>query len=61
MASLPRVALGVLALAVIIAVVFWVTATGSVGQDLSIATLCVGFTIVIAAMSLRELLKGGAE
>lgn len=59
-AALPKVALGVLALAVLVAIVFWATATGSVGQDLSIATLCVGFTTTIATMSLRELLKGGA-
>lgn len=60
-ALLPKIALGVLALAIIIAIVFWLTATGSVGQDMSILTLCIAFTIMIALMSLRELLKEGEE
>lgn len=60
-ALLPKIALGVLALAIIIAIVFWLTATGSVGQDVSILTLCIAFTIMIALMSLRELLKEGEE
>lgn len=60
-ALLPKITLGVAALAIIIAIVFWGTATGSVGQDLSVLTLCIAFTLMIALMSLRELLREGEE
>ena len=60
-AVLPKIALGVLVLAIIISSIFWATATSSVGQDSSILTLCIAFAIMIAAMSLREFLKDGEE
>lgn len=41
----------------IVAAVLWILATGSTGEDIAILTLCIAFTLMIALMSVHELLQ----
>ncbi|WP_182354751.1 hypothetical protein [Flaviflexus huanghaiensis] len=60
-ALLPKIALGVFLVGGIIAAIFWVTASDSVGQDLSILSLCISFALMVTFMSVRELIKVGDD
>lgn len=53
-ALLPKLALGALLVGGIIAAILWITASGSVGQDLSVLTLCISFALMVTFMSVRE-------
>lgn len=45
----------------IVAAVIWILATGSTGEDIAILTVCITFTLMIALMSVRELLQAGKK
>ncbi|AIE82283.1 hypothetical protein [Actinotignum schaalii] len=46
----------VLALGLVIGLVFWATASGSIGQDLGVLSWCITFAASIALMSIRQFL-----
>lgn len=58
---LPKLALGIFFVGGVAAAILWITASGSVGQDLSILSLCVTFALMVTVMSIRELIKTGDD
>lgn len=60
-ALLPKITFGVTVVGAIVAVILWVTASDSVGQDLSILSLCITFALMVTFMSIRELIKIGDD
>lgn len=58
---LPKIVFGIAIVGAIVAAVLWITASDSVGQDLSILTLCIVFALTVTLLSVRELIKKGDD